>query len=75
MSWKDLKLGKDHEIETRIQTTESSAKLLKGWRDFIGRETNSAEVHFVRDEIADGYIVEASLGKENFLVSVKAVEA
>ena len=44
-------------------------------RDYIVRETNSAEVKFVREAVTDGYIVEASLGAENFLVSVRAVEA
>jgi len=29
----------------------------------------------VREDVTDGYIVEASLGSESFLVSVKASEA
>ena len=72
---KDLNLDDAAGIETRIRTSENSLKLLKGWRDFISRETNSADVKFVREQVTDGYIVEASLGAENFLVSVKAVEA
>jgi hypothetical protein len=60
---------------TRIRASDNSLKLLKGWRDFISRETNSADVKFVREAVTDGYIVEASLGTENFLVSVKTVEA
>jgi len=72
---KDLNLDEAAGIETRIRASENSLKLLKGWRDFISRETNSADVKFVREQVTDGYIVEASLGSENFLVSVKAVEA
>jgi len=71
---KDMKLGDDAGIETRIRASEDSARLLKSWRDFISRETNSTDVEFVREAITGGYIVEASLGSENFLVSVKASE-
>jgi len=71
---KDLKLGTDAEIVTRIRASEDSVRLLRGWRDFISRETNSADVKFVREQVTDGYIVEASLGEENFLVSVKAAK-
>jgi len=72
---KDLNLDAGTGIETRIRASENSVTLLKGWRDYILRETNSTEVKFVREAVTDGYIVEASLGAENFLVSVKAVEA
>ena len=72
---KDLNLADAAGIETRIRASENSVKLLKGWRDFISRETNSPDVKFVREAVTDGYIVEASLGAENFLVSVKAIEA
>ena len=72
---KDLNLQDGAGIETRIRASENSLRLLKSWRDFISRETNSTDVKFVREPVTDGYIVEASLGAENFLVSVKAVEA
>ena len=72
---KDLNLQEGAGIETRIRASENSLRLLKSWRDFISRETNSTDVKFVREPVTDGYIVEASLGAENFLVSVKAVEA
>jgi len=72
---KDLRLGEEAGIETRIRASEDSVELLRSWRDFISRETNSTDVRFVRERVTDGYIVEASLGSENFLVSVKASEA
>lgn len=72
---KDLKLAQDAGIETRIRASENSVRLLRSWRDFISRETNSTDVRFVREQVTDGYIVEASLGEENFLVSVKSSEA
>ena len=72
---KDLKLGEADGIETRIRASEDSVQLLRSWRDFISRETNSTDVKFVREDVTDGYIVEASLGSESFLVSVKASEA
>src|SRR2546427_124210 len=72
---KDLNLDGSTGIETRIRASENSVTLLKGWRDYILRETNSADVKFVREAVTDGYIVEASLGAENFLVSVKGVQA
>ena len=71
---KDLKLANEAGIDTRIRASEKSVKLLKSWRDFISRETNSRDVLFADEQIADGYIVEATLGEENFLVSVKAAE-
>ena len=72
---KDLKLGESDGIETRIRASENSVRLLRSWRDFISRETNSTDVRFVREQVTEGYIVEASLGEENFLVSVKSSEA
>src|SRR5437867_404780 len=71
---KDMKLGEEAGIDTRIRASENSLRLLRGWRDFISRETNSTDVEFVREALTDGYIVEASLGAENFIVSVKALE-
>jgi len=71
---KDMKLGEEAGIDTRIRASENSLRLLRGWRDFISRETNSTDVEFVREAVTDGYIVEASLGAENFMVSVKASE-
>ena len=71
---KDLKLANEAGIDTRIRASEKSVKLLKSWRDFISRETNSRDVLFADEQISDGYIVEATLGEENFLVSVKAAE-
>ena len=69
---KDLRLTNEGRIETRIRTSEKAEKLLKPWTDFITRETNSIEVQIVQDPFTDGYIVEATLGEENFLISVKA---
>ncbi len=70
----DLGLPPEVWIEARIQASETMNRLLKKWKDFITKETNSQAVKFVRGALADGYVVDCSLGEENFTVSVKPSE-
>jgi len=70
----ELKLSGDVWIETKIKASETLNKLLKKWKDFISHETNTQALRFVRGDITDGYVVECSLGTENFTVSVKPAE-
>ncbi len=71
---KELKLSGDIWIETKVRASETLNKLLKKWKDFISHETNTQALRFVRGDLTDGYVVECSLGVENFAVSVKPVE-
>ncbi|HKZ89626.1 MAG TPA: DUF5915 domain-containing protein, partial [Thermoplasmata archaeon] len=64
----ELKLSGDVWIQTKIKASESLNKLLKKWKDFISHETNTQALKFVRGDITDGYVVECSLGTENFTV-------
>ncbi len=71
---RDLKLSGPIWIETKIRASEGLNKLLKNWKDYISKETNTQALRFVRGDITDGYVVECSLGTESFTVSVKPVE-
>src|SRR3990170_4234605 len=70
----DLKLTTDVWIETKIRASETLNKLLKNWKDFITKETNTQALRFVRGDLTEGYVVECNLGAESFSVSVKPVE-
>lgn len=72
---RDLKLAEQVNIRTKIRGSDDLNRMLKAWRDYISRETNSLELDFVREPFRDGYVVEAQLGEENFLVSVKKLKA
>jgi len=70
----ELKLPPEVWIETKIQASETLNRLLKKWKDFITKETNSQAIKFVRGGLSDGYVVDCSLGQENFTVSVKPAD-
>ena len=70
----ELKLPPEVWIETKIQASETLTRLLKKWKDFVTAETNSQAIKFVRGGLSDGYVVDCSLGQENFTVSVKAAD-
>jgi len=70
----ELKLKGDAWIETRIRASENLNRLLKKWKDFISHETNTQALRFVRENLTDGYVVECSLGTENFTISVKTTD-
>lgn len=71
---KDLRLSGEIWIETKIRASETLNRLLKKWKDYISHETNTQALKFVRGDLTDGYVVECSLGTENFSVSVRPVE-
>ena len=70
----DLKLPGEIWIETKVRASETLNKLLRNWKDFISKETNTQALRFVRGDLTEGYVVECNLGTENFSVSVKPVE-
>jgi len=71
---RELRLTTDIWIETRIRASETLSRLLKNWKDFISKETNTQALRFVRGDLTEGYVVECNLGAESFSVSVKPIE-
>ncbi|MCI4371437.1 MAG: DUF5915 domain-containing protein, partial [Thermoplasmata archaeon] len=73
-SRKDMKLGEDRVVDVELVAGKELRAMLQPWKDMILREANALEVQFVQSPADDAYVVEAGLGKETFLLGVRAAE-
>jgi isoleucyl-tRNA synthetase len=67
---KEMDLRVEEEIQTKIKMDDRLYDILEHKKDFIAHETRSSDLHFVTDELSEGYIVEWNAEGQNFTISV-----
>jgi isoleucyl-tRNA synthetase len=67
---KEMDLEVDEEIYTKIKMEDQLYDIIEGKKDYMTRETRSATLDFVTDELTEGYIVEWNAEGESFTISI-----
>jgi isoleucyl-tRNA synthetase len=72
---KEMDLRVEEEINAKIKMNDNLYDILESKKDYIAHETRSANLDFVNEELAEGYIVEWNAEGQNFTISVMSTRS